>query len=314
MFVAPEDRAEAERVVGEVVAGGDPGEQQSRWLTKDGREVTVAWTCRPMPKVTGEDPSLLVSGSDVTERVRHEERIQRERDYFGALFDATPSFICVVDHDGSMTSHSLNRSMMQLTGYEDEDVAGKPLVDTFSAPEDATLVAATIAAAAAGEDPGEQETYWTTRTAARSSSRGRARRFRTRGGATTGDQRRRRHREKAQEEEQAALRRVAVAVAAESRPEDIFQTVTEEVGRLLGADFASMVRFLPDANEGLIVGYWQQGEPIQDDTPLGRMITFSGDGPSEVARTTGRLTRYEQNRTLRPDWRERPVRTGRARA
>ena len=127
----------------------------------------------------------------------------------------------------------------------------------------------------------------------------------TRGGATTGDQRRRRHREKAQEEEQAALRRVAVAVAAESRPEDIFQTVTEEVGRLLGADFASMVRFLPDANEGLIVGYWQQGEPIQDDTPLGRMITFSGDGPSEVARTTGRLTRYEQNRTLRPDWRER---------
>ena len=72
-----------------------------------------------------------------------------------------------------------------------------------------------------------------------------------------------------------------------------------------------MVRFLPDANEGLIVGYWQQGEPIQDDTPLGRMITFSGDGPSEVARTTGRLTRYEQNRTLRPDWRER-LRTGRA--
>ena len=75
-FVAPEDRAAAEHVVKEVVAGGDPGEQQSRWLTKDGREVTVAWTCRPMPKVTGEEPKLLVSGTDVTERVRHEEQIQ----------------------------------------------------------------------------------------------------------------------------------------------------------------------------------------------------------------------------------------------
>ncbi len=41
----------AERVVKEVVAGGDPGEQQSRWLTKDGHEVIVAWTCRPMPTV-----------------------------------------------------------------------------------------------------------------------------------------------------------------------------------------------------------------------------------------------------------------------
>ena len=34
-----------------------------------------------MPEVTGEQPKLLVSGTDVTERVRHEEQIQRERDY-----------------------------------------------------------------------------------------------------------------------------------------------------------------------------------------------------------------------------------------
>ena len=125
VFVAPEDRAEA------ACRRGGRRRRRSRRaaepLADEGRpRGDRCWTCRPMPKVTGEDPSLLVSGSDVTERVRHEERIQRERDYFGALFDATPSFICVVDHDGSMASHSLNRSMMQLTGYEDEDVAGKP--------------------------------------------------------------------------------------------------------------------------------------------------------------------------------------------
>jgi PAS domain S-box-containing protein len=39
VFVAPDDRADAKRVIEEVVAGGDPGEQQSRWLTKEGGEV-----------------------------------------------------------------------------------------------------------------------------------------------------------------------------------------------------------------------------------------------------------------------------------
>ena len=44
-------------------------------------------------------------------------------------------------------------------------------------------------------------------------------------------------------EEQAALSRVAVAVATASRPEVLFDTVTEEVARLLGADAANLVRF-----------------------------------------------------------------------
>src|SRR5919108_31980 len=44
-------------------------------------------------------------------------------------------------------------------------------------------------------------------------------------------------------EEQAALRRVATAVAAETDPNDVFGLVTEEVGRLLGAEIANMVRY-----------------------------------------------------------------------
>ena len=64
-------------------------------------------------------------------------------------------------------------------------------------------------------------------------------------------------------EEQAALNRVAVTVATETAPERVFDVVTEEVARLLGADAANLVRFGPTLDEGVIVGKWSEpGVPI----------------------------------------------------
>lgn len=47
-------------------------------------------------------------------------------------------------------------------------------------------------------------------------------------------------------EEQAALRRVATLVARGVPPAEVFAAVTEEAGRLLGADDAAVARFEPD--------------------------------------------------------------------
>jgi PAS domain S-box-containing protein len=178
VFVAPDDRADAERVVREVVAGGNPGEQQSRWLTKDGRELTVAWTCRPMPKVTGEEPKLLVSGTDVTERARREE-------------------------------------------------------------------------------------------------------------------------------EQSSLRRVAVTVASERRPEDVFETVTEEVGRVLGAHRAHMLRFEAESEEAVVVGVWDdEGTQV-----VGRRISVDR-GPYRAIRDSSLPVRLEVDSDLPAVLRERLVAEG----
>ena len=58
--------------------------------------------------------------------------------------------------------------------------------------------------------------------------------------------------------EQAALNRVAVTVATETAAERVFDVVTEEVARLLGADAANLVRFSPTLDEGVIVGKWSE--------------------------------------------------------
>jgi signal transduction histidine kinase len=57
--------------------------------------------------------------------------------------------------------------------------------------------------------------------------------------------------------EQAALRRVAT-VAAHGKPaEDVFAAVTEEAGKLFGADAAVLLRFEPDGN-GTVVASWSR--------------------------------------------------------
>jgi signal transduction histidine kinase len=56
-------------------------------------------------------------------------------------------------------------------------------------------------------------------------------------------------------EEQAALRRVATLVARAAAPEEAFGVVTAEVGRLLDADFTTMIRYEADG-AGTVVGTW----------------------------------------------------------
>ena len=78
-------------------------------------------------------------------------------------------------------------------------------------------------------------------------------------------------------DEQAALRRVATAVAAESDPSALFELVTEEVGRLLEAQTAALMRF--DGDNAIAVGAFNKpgvrGVPVGTEMPL-RADTAAG--------------------------------------
>jgi signal transduction histidine kinase len=84
--------------------------------------------------------------------------------------------------------------------------------------------------------------------------------------------------------EQAALNRVAVAVATETAAERVFDVVTEEVARVLGADAANLVRFSSSRQEGVIVGKWS--EPGVQIPGAGTIVTIEeGSALTRVART-----------------------------
>jgi len=79
--------------------------------------------------------------------------------------------------------------------------------------------------------------------------------------------------------EQAALRRVATAVASGATEEQVFALVTEELGRLLGAQTSNMVRFQPDGT-AVVAGEWSAG--AVRSVPVGTAVAL--DGPTVAAR------------------------------
>jgi PAS domain S-box-containing protein len=90
--------------------------------------------------------------------------------------------------------------------------------------------------------------------------------------------------------EQAALRRVATLVASERDPQEIFSAVAEEVGRLLGAHSANMIRYEP-GNQATVVGGWsRKGTPAVE---VGPRVPMDGDTASVRVLRSGRPARVD---------------------
>jgi signal transduction histidine kinase len=90
-------------------------------------------------------------------------------------------------------------------------------------------------------------------------------------------------------DEQAALRRVAVLVARQPSPDEVFTAVTEEVGRLLGADLSAMHIFLGDGTATTIAG-WSAAGPL---LPIGTRLPLDRDSVASRIFHTGAAARMD---------------------
>jgi PAS domain S-box-containing protein len=100
---------------------------------------------------------------------------------------------------------------------------------------------------------------------------------------------------------QSALRRVATLVAREGEHAEVFELVTEEVGRLLGVESASIVRFEPDGT-GLVIGGWNR--PGAPRLPPGSGVPLTGETASGLVHRTGAAGRVEAAGSLATSLRE----------
>ncbi|RKQ91314.1 histidine kinase [Solirubrobacter pauli] len=90
--------------------------------------------------------------------------------------------------------------------------------------------------------------------------------------------------------EQAALRRVATAIATESDPRDAFSVVTEEVGRLLRAPSANMIRFNDDETATVLARWHDTDIAVHE---VGATVSLGGDSVSARVYRSGAPARVD---------------------
>jgi PAS domain S-box-containing protein len=156
VFLA-EGRAEASALT----AVASPGEHQHRFRSAAGGDLVVAWSLTPVSDSQGE-PRLVLTGADVSERVRHEEELRREHDFYSTISRSTPTLMCVVDSDGVVTDRGVNASFTSATGVTNEEAAGRPFWELVTGPEHAERVRSAFTDAVVWGAVDRVETPWRT--------------------------------------------------------------------------------------------------------------------------------------------------------
>ena len=81
----------------------------------------------------GEDEFMLIV-RDFTERARQARELEHERDFNLAVVRSTPSFLAVVDEQGTLLG--INRALERAAGFAEESWVGRPFWHLFIAAED----------------------------------------------------------------------------------------------------------------------------------------------------------------------------------
>jgi PAS domain S-box-containing protein len=218
-------------------------------------------------------------------------RAQRELD---RIFTLSADLITVADFDGHFTR--VNPAVEQVLGYTREEVLARPYLDLVH-PDDRERTAAEAAALSQGQtttsfenryvrkDGSPRVLEWTSTPVV-----GERLMY-----AVARDVTERRQAEVELERlagEQAALRRVATLVARAASPEEVFAAVTEEAGRLLPVDHASLVRYEPDHAITTVAAWSRTGNPFP---PVGSRWTLDGKNISTLVSLTGRPARIDSH-------------------
>ncbi|MCW3062999.1 MAG: histidine kinase, partial [Solirubrobacterales bacterium] len=90
-------------------------------------------------------------------------------------------------------------------------------------------------------------------------------------------------------DEQAALRRVATLVARESPAAQVFAAVAEEVGRLLGVEDSSMIRYEDDGTVTAVANWSERVASI----PVGTRVSSGGENVTSLVLRTGQPARID---------------------
>jgi PAS domain S-box-containing protein len=114
-YVPDGERAAARDCVLTAIRTQSRTEHEGRWLQRDGTPIDVMWTCTPLPKIAS-GPVFMISGTDITDRNRHEAEVKQSRARIVAAADDARRRLERNLHDGAQ--QRLIALLVQLRGAQ----------------------------------------------------------------------------------------------------------------------------------------------------------------------------------------------------
>jgi PAS domain S-box-containing protein len=93
--------------------------------TPDGRRIWLCTTKVPLLDAEGTVKGVLGTYEDITERKRTEESLKKSEEKFRELFDSAPIGYHEIDNSGYIVD--VNRTELEMLGYQREEMVGKPV-------------------------------------------------------------------------------------------------------------------------------------------------------------------------------------------
>jgi PAS domain S-box-containing protein len=119
------------------------------------------WSLIPIKDAGEAVIGLILTLADVTERVRAQLALGRERDFTAAVLNTAGALVVVLDPQGRIVR--FNRACEKLTGYTFDEIEGQPFWDLFLIPEEIEPVKVIFEQLQAGQFPNAYENHWRTR-------------------------------------------------------------------------------------------------------------------------------------------------------
>jgi len=166
VFIETSERDAMQARFNEAAPGFPPSHYENAFTNAAGERRVIEWGSAPVVDPAGRVTSIVVGGTDVTERKQRELQLQRERDITATLMQAIPSLVVVVDNDGAIvdagydeSTAGVNNAFRNALGWADGQLVRRSMLD-FVDPDDWYVASMMIAGAASGVVMPERESRW----------------------------------------------------------------------------------------------------------------------------------------------------------